>query len=165
MDILPVSMGPDSLHLQRLSDEGPGADQRVFALMKWVGNGLAVQTWDVRLITPSSVSPPHELADFPTLSHLTRPVTGGACRLLSGKWVSGSEPERGNGLQLVATWMDIRNGQWAASQTLPTLHRRCLFRFESARIAARGTAVRRPLRWYAHADTRTGLPEPERRAR
>lgn len=158
VEVIPAGLDPSFFELRPLARSGPAAETWLFAMLTSQSNGMGVQRWEVRLISPQRTSQARTAIDFGALSQLTQPAQGGACRLLSGQWVNGWDRKRGGGLYFVAEWFEALDGEWQSAKDMPVLHRRYLNNFAVARGKVLGPPTG-PLRWYNHVDTRIG-PAP-----
>jgi hypothetical protein len=154
LNVLPIQLDGGSFLLQAF-DSKPAADLPwLFAVREAVSNGMGVNYWQAFVLGPQGVSKPLPVQD---LSLMTQDHPSKSCRLLAGQWQEGYESRRGEGKYFVATWQQPSAGQWQAVSSLPVLHRRYLFAFENERLAGLGEQPK-PVLWFRHPTTRTGVP-------
>jgi hypothetical protein len=122
-----------------------------------VSLGIGVERWSVRALVNGAVSNEVLAEDYGALAFPTRAAHGRECGLLATRWLTATEPARGEGKYLFARWFRWRDGALSADPARPLIARRLLYRFEEARLAAMGRTPRAPLLWFRQA---TDAPPP-----
>lgn len=137
------SLRLDEIDLNDINEKG-----YLLGINTSIGNGMAIEFWNVFLIDREKISRPLKLEDYGLMGFATRSKGNKSCMLFASKWLEGWEPKYQKGLYIVGQWYDLKDGHIFRADR-PAVYRRYLSSLQRKRGEM---ASHPPFLWFKSED-------------